>query len=233
MPDSFARVKKVFDDGAMYRAVVDADYMHHAELVTALAAWAHKQPEPLRIVDLGCGDASLATQAFANANVASYHGVDVSDAASDVARNNVSIWPGRAQIIAGNLADFLRSQPDGSANLVLASYSIHHFASDAKVKLIEHCRRVLTTAGTFIWIDAVCRDGESRRAYIDRLTHAMANDWTALNTDQRERACTHVRESDFPETRQWMLDLTAAAGFQRTETMLQREFFDGWIFIKS
>jgi ubiquinone/menaquinone biosynthesis C-methylase UbiE len=232
MTGSFSRVKEVFDDAAMYRAVIDADYMHHAELVVALTDWAHEQSEPLRIVDLGCGDASLATEAFKNATVASYRGVDVADAALDIARKNVAIWSGRAEVVAGNLAEFLHAQLDGSANLVLASYSLHHFSSDSKIELISNCRCVLTTGGTFIWIDAVRRDGESRGTYIDRLTHTMANDWTALTTDQRARACAHVHESDFPETRQWMLDRAAAAGFERTDTVLRREFFDGWVFSK-
>ncbi len=70
----------------MYNAVVEADYMHHAELVATLASWAQHQSQPLRIVDLGCGDAWLATHAFRDANVASYRGVDVSDSAAELAR---------------------------------------------------------------------------------------------------------------------------------------------------
>jgi ubiquinone/menaquinone biosynthesis C-methylase UbiE len=233
MPQSFSRVKEVFEGWAMYQAVVDADYMYHAELVAALAAWAKKQTEPLRIIDLGCGDAWLATHAFAHANVASYHGVDVSDSASELARTNISIWPERAEVVAGNLADFLRAQPDAAANVVLASYSIHHFSSDAKIDLISECRRVLAPGGTFIWIDAVRREEESRDAYVARLTREMHDGWTHLTLDQREKACTHVRESDFPETSEWMQDHVAAAGFAPPTTLLQRNFFSGWAFAKN
>jgi ubiquinone/menaquinone biosynthesis C-methylase UbiE len=232
MPQSFSRVKEVFDGWAMYNAVVEADYMHHAELVATLSAWWQRQPEPLRIVDLGCGDAWLATHTFRDANVASYHGVDVSDSAAELARANIAIWAGRAEVVAGNLADFLHAVPDASATVVLASYSIHHFASDAKIELINECRRVLAPGGTLIWIDAVRRNDESRDAYIDRLTHVMQNDWSALTPDQRQKACTHVRESDFPETAKWMLDQVEAAGFERADTILQQEFFDGWAFAK-
>ena len=233
MPQSFSRVKEVFDAWAMYQAVVDAGYMHHAEIVATLAAWAQKQTVPLRIIDLGCGNSWLATRAFAKANVASYHGVDVSDSASSLAQENIAIWPGRAEVVAGNLADFLRAQPNASATVVLASYSIHHFSTAAKIELINECRRVLAPGGTFIWIDAVRRNDESHDAYIARLTGVMHNDWTALTPDQRDKACTHVRESDFPETSSWMLDHVAAAGFSRPDTILQEEFFDGWAFTKS
>jgi ubiquinone/menaquinone biosynthesis C-methylase UbiE len=229
---SFARVKEVFDEWSMYNAVVQADYMSHSELIAKLAAWARQQAGPLRIVDLGCGDAWLATQAFREANVASYRGVDVSDSAAELAREHIAVWPGRAEVAAGNLAVFLHHLPNASANVILASYSLHHFLSDAKTAIIADCHRVLAPGGTFFWIDPVCRDGESRDAYIARLTHVMQNDWTALTPDQREKACTHVRESDFPETGRWMFDHVAAAGFECADTLLHNEFFDGWAFVK-
>ena len=232
MPQSFARVKETFDTWSMYQAVVDAGYMYHAELVATLAAWAAKQPEPLHIIDLGCGDSWLATHAFKNANVASYHGVDVSDA-SALAHANIAIWPGRADVVAGNLADFLHARPDNSANLILGSYSIHHFSTEAKIDIINHCHRVLTPDGTLIWIDAVRRDDESHDAYIARLTNTMAHDWTALNADQRDKACTHVRECDFPETAAWMLSHVEAAGFRPASTILSHDFFRGWAFSKT
>src|SRR5262245_58341595 len=111
MPNSsFARVKETFEQWAMYDAVIQADYMKHAELVEWLAAWARKQSTPLRIIDLGCGDAWLATHAFRNATVECYHGVDVSDSAVERARDNTTIWPGRAGLVAGNLAEFVHGQ---------------------------------------------------------------------------------------------------------------------------
>jgi ubiquinone/menaquinone biosynthesis C-methylase UbiE len=229
---SFDRVKEVFEQWAMYDAVVQADYMCHAELVAALGDWARRQHEPLRIVDLGCGDSWLATHAFRDADVASYQGVDVSESAVEMARQHVAIWPGRASVNAGNLAEFLRNVPRGSVNVVLASYSLHHFLSDDKVKLVTECGRILSRRGSLIWIDAVRREDESREAYIDRLTHTMEQDWTALTVEQRARACEHVRESDYPETGGWMREHVEAVGFHLGETPLANTFFGGWVFEK-
>jgi hypothetical protein len=75
MPQSFARVKEVFEQWSMYDAVIQADYMAHAELVATLAKWASEQSESLSIVDLGCGDAWLATHAFRDANITQYRGL--------------------------------------------------------------------------------------------------------------------------------------------------------------
>ena len=217
----------------MYDAVIRGDYMRHAELVATLSKWAREQQQPLRIVDLGCGDAWLATHSFREANVEQYRGVDVSDSAVERARNHVAIWPDRADVVAGNLAEFLRGQPDESANVVLASYSLHHFLSDQKIALIVDCGRVLAPGGSFIWIDAVRGEDESREGYIDRLTLVMHHDWTALTEEQRTLACNHVRESDFPETGRWMRDHVERAGFQLAHTILHAEFFAGWMFTKS
>lgn len=229
---SFSNVKQVFDQWSMYNAVVQADYMSHAELVTKLGAWARQQAEPLRIVDLGCGDAWVATTAFRDANVAQYRGVDVSDSAAELARQNMAIWPGRADVTQGNLADYVNQLPAASATVVLASYSLHHYLSDAKTAIIGDCFRVLTPGGTFFWIDPVCRPGESRDGYVNRLADVMRRDWTALTLDERDTASTHVLTSDFPETADWMLSHVTAAGFRPPTSILRNDFFGGWAFAK-
>jgi len=227
-----ARVKEVFEQWAMYDAVVQHDYMHHAELARTLGDWARAFGQPLRIIDLGSSDSWLATHAFRDANVEHYLGVDLAESSIERARGNVAIWPGRAELVCGNLADVLAARPTGSANVALASYSLHHFSTADKLKLIGEVHRILTPGGALLWIDAVRNDGENHATYIDRLTHSMASDWTGLTVDQRERGVTHVRTSDFPETKSWMLEHTQAAGFRSAGTLLAEEFFDGWASLK-
>jgi ubiquinone/menaquinone biosynthesis C-methylase UbiE len=232
MPDSFSNVKAVFEQRSMYDAVVHAGYMQHTELAVAIAEWAAAQSAPLRIIDLGCGDAWLATHAFQNASVESYRGVDVSESSIERARTNTVIWPSRAEVAVGNLADFIHAAQDASANLVLASYSVHHLSSEGKIALIADCQRVIVPGGALLWIDPVRHDDESRDDYVDRLAHVIYQDWTALTLDDRQKASTHVRTSDFPETANWMRDHMQQAGFERTATLLHDDFFDGWVFTK-
>jgi ubiquinone/menaquinone biosynthesis C-methylase UbiE len=227
-----ALVKEVFEQWAMYDAVVRNDYMHHAELVGGLGEWAKQFGQPLRIVDLGSSDSWLAANAFRDVEVEHYLGVDLAESSIERARSNVHVWGDRAELVCGNLANVLAAQPDRSANLALASYSIHHFSTDDKITLISEVWRLLTAGGAFVWIDAVRRDGELRETYIDRLTASMATDWTGLTVDQRERGVTHVRNSDFPETKSWMLEHVEDAGFEPAGTLLSEEFFDGWVFVK-
>ena len=176
---SFDRVRETFEQWSMYDTVIQAGYMKHAELAAALSAWARRQAVPLRIVDLGCGDAWLATNAFRDANVEQYRGVDVAASAVERARNHVAILPRRAIVECDNLASFLRRLPDESANVVLASYSLHHFATQDKLKLIDEVHRILAPGGALLWIDAVRDDNENRATYINRLTQAMASEVAA------------------------------------------------------
>lgn len=227
-----ARVKEVFEQWAMYDAVVRHDYMHHAELAQTLGNWARAFGKPLRIIDLGSSDSWLATHAFRDANVEHYLGVDLAESSIERARGNVAVWPGRAELVCGNLADVLAAQPDNSANVALASYSLHHFSTGDKLKLIGEVRRILVPGGALLWIDAVRDDEENRETYIDRLTNSMANEWTGLTAEQRERGVNHVRTSDFPETRSWMQEHLEAAGFRSGGTLLAERFFDGWAYLK-
>jgi SAM-dependent methyltransferase len=228
-----ARIKELFEQCAIYEAVVRGDYMRHAELAKALGEWATAFGRPLSIVDLGCSDAWLAAHGFRNATVEHYVGVDLAESSIERARKNLAIWPGKVDLVCGNMAEVLGERPAASANVVLASYSLHHFSTADKVNLIGEIRRLLAPGGAFVWIDAVREDGESRDAYVDRLTHAMSNDWTELSPEQRERGVTHVQTSDFPEMKSWMLEQVEAAGFRTGATFLEDEFFAGWAFLKA
>jgi ubiquinone/menaquinone biosynthesis C-methylase UbiE len=225
-------VKQVFEQRSMYDAVVTGNYMHHAKLVAALGAWAQEFGRPLRIVDLGCGDASLAAKSFAGATVEHYVGVDLAESSIEQARVSTAGWNGRVELICGNLFDALHGLADGRANVVLASYSLHHFSTADKVKLLREIGRVLESRGVLLWIDAVRDDGQSRDAYIDRLAGEIAHDWTLLSVEERQRTVEHVRSADYPETKAWMMEQTAAAGFTVELALLRGPLFEGWAFLK-
>jgi ubiquinone/menaquinone biosynthesis C-methylase UbiE len=229
---SFARVKDTFEQWALYETVVQHDYMLHAELIEALGRWAATFGRPLAILDLGCGDAYLATQAFRAATVERYEGVDLSESAAQRARERLAIWPGRASVTNGNLLELIRGVPDGSKNLVLASYSLHHFQSPEKTFILAECHRVLVAGGTLVWIDSVMRDGETRDEYLTRQTDAFRHRWLGLTPEQREKVVSHVWEADFPETGAWMQAANSAAGFAAGAPLLDSEFFAAWAFVR-
>lgn len=226
-----ARVKAVFEQRSMYDAVVDGDYMFHAEIIAALGKWAADFGQPLRIVDLGCGDARVAVRGFADAEVASYTGVDLAESSIAEARTSTAGWNGRVELICGDLLDALRKTATSSANVVLASYSLHHFSTAEKRMLLIEIARVLEPQGVLLWIDAVRRGDESREAYIAQLTGEVMESWINLTVDERERASEHIRTADYPETEAWMMEAIAEAGFAVERTLFRGELFCGWAFL--
>lgn len=223
-----AAVKQTFEQRSMYDKVVAGNYMHHAELAAALGSWAKEFGRPLVIVDLGCGDASVAVKGFAEAVVEHYVGVDLAESSIEQARALTAAWGNRVELICGNLFDALHGMGDDSANVALASYSLHHFSSSDKVKLLGEIRRVLEPGGALLWIDAVRSEGESRDEYVNGLANEIKRDWMLLSVEERQRAAEHVLTSDFPETEAWMMEATAGAGLGVNECLLRGRLFQGW-----
>lgn len=226
-----ASVKAVFEQRSMYDTVVDGDYMFHAEINTALRKWAADFGRPLRIIDLGCGDARVAARGFADAEVASYVGVDLAESSVAEARRSTGSWTGRVELLCGDLLDALQQMPAASANAVLASYSLHHFSTAEKRTLLAEIVRVLEPNGVLLWIDAVRRGDESRDDYIAQLTGEVMTLWTNLTVEERERACEHIRTADFPEPAAWMMAALAEAGFAVERTLFRGELFRGWALL--
>ena len=210
-----ARVKEVFEQWAMYDAVVRNDYMRHAELC-----------ERARRLGGGVRPAAADRRSGFERFLA---GDDMPFETPTSSTIWASIWPSRR---SSGPAAMWRSGRDAQSwfaatwpmcsprsrmarrTSLLASYSLHHFSTGRQIETDREVWRLLEPGGAFLWIDAVRDDGESRDSYIDRLTHAMSHDWTGLTVEQRERRRHHVRTSDFPETKSWMLEHVEAAGFR-------------------
>jgi SAM-dependent methyltransferase len=211
---SISRVKATFENWAMYEAVIRHNYMFHNQLVAALKTIAAEISGSLRIVDLGCGDSWLAAHAFRDSQVESYFGVDLSESAIERAKSNVASWASRACLSCDNIAECVAMLPENSANLILASNSLHHFEGHGKIAILQTCFRILKPGGVLCWIDPARNDGESREEFLARLTNVMQHEWIGLSQDQRDRATQHVWSSDYPETERWMRKNTEEAGFK-------------------
>ena len=168
LDSSISRIKETFENWAMYEAVVRNNYMFHNELVSGLKSIAAEVSGGLRIVDL-----AVATRGWPRAPFA----------ISRSTRTWESISPNRqpsgggktprrgivARLICGNIVDCVAVLPNESANLILASNSLHHFSSADKATIVEHCFRILQPAGILCWVDPVVNEGESLDAYLRRL----------------------------------------------------------------
>src|SRR5262249_46267857 len=70
-----------------YRKIIDNNYSFHREVYGELhRILVDEAVQPFRFLDLACGDASVTVTALRGTRAAHYHGIDLSQAALDLAR---------------------------------------------------------------------------------------------------------------------------------------------------
>jgi SAM-dependent methyltransferase len=98
-----------------------------------------------RVLDLGCGDAAIATELVAR-GCASYHGVDVSSRMVAAARTTLARLPVAATVEHADLATF--AAPPASFDLVLSRLALHYVADLACV--LTRCHTALVPGGRLV-----------------------------------------------------------------------------------
>ena len=78
----------------IYQKILNNNYMSHREcydkLHRFLVGYFHK---PYSLLDLGCGDASFTASGLSHTPIAAYKGIDLSETALEIAKNNLSELP--------------------------------------------------------------------------------------------------------------------------------------------
>ncbi|QDU93423.1 class I SAM-dependent methyltransferase [Lignipirellula cremea] len=228
---SLAEVRRVFEQWAVYDAIIQNDYMEHPQLIAQLQEQFPAGAGPLRIIDLGCGDSWLASRGFALADVAHYRGIDLSTEAITRARRNLSTWEDRVELIAGDLLQVTQTLPAGSADVVLMSYSLHHFGPEQKRTVLSQATHLLAPGGRLVLIDQIRGEDESREAYLERLATEIEVNWTALTPDQLQISLDHIKASDYPETASWLAETIQSLQLQPVATLLpENPFYSGAVY---
>ena len=78
----------------VYQKFIDYDLMQHREVYGLLhRLLVEETAGPFRFLDVACGDASASVGALLGTRIASYHGIDLSGPALDLAREQVARLP--------------------------------------------------------------------------------------------------------------------------------------------
>lgn len=222
-------VSELFDEWSTYEKVVAGDYMHHRRYFGALVSQLKERPgqerpgqerpgDPIHVLDLGCGDGVPVVPLLESLPVASYLGVDPSDAALEHAQRNLSHLRCPLDFLACTMEEALGGL-EGPFDLILASYALHHLSTASKLEMLAACRQRLAPGGCLAVID-VFRDGdESRAEWLDRWEADARARFRALDAAEIERLVTHVRVNDFPETFDEFRTMGKQAGYGRIDPM--------------
>ncbi len=209
---------------ATYQKLLEHNYMFHHELVHASQQLIQSIDQPLSLVDLGCGDASLSQILFKNNQISRYIACDLSQPALQLAKENLAPWSSQLELNCLDMLEQLGQIPNRSLDLVFSSYAIHHLTDQSKLALFKECFRVLKHSGSFVLIDVMRNDGQSRNDYLDQYLCMVEKDWVAINSIECARITEHVRANDFPLSPSEYQSFAHEAGFHK-EVLLDAHGF--------
>lgn len=223
-PDEAARW---FQQWAIYRSIVDADWMHHRGIFGAVRAWVLvHHPGPFTLLDLGCGDAGLIRKTFADTGLWAYTGVDASATALAEARKELAGAPFAVRLLEEDMLSFLRAtsgETDRGFDIILTSYAVHHLPPLEKGEFFRLAHDRLAPGGTLLFADLFRRGDESREEYLRDYVALMRREWTGISATDLPGTIQHVLDRDFPETVAGIGALTLQGGFATPP----RELFRG------
>jgi cyclopropane fatty-acyl-phospholipid synthase-like methyltransferase len=186
--------------------------MYHQEMYDALVDSLPKAKK-LSVLDLGCGDAYAISKALANVKVSSYTGVDLSEDALTHAQSNLEPLGFELELIEGDFLDTLRKL-EKHFDIIVAGYSLHHLQKAQTTELFGEVKKRLKKDGQFLYYDEMCQEGESQKAYIEKLWKIACEDWGTLTETEFEMLKLHIFENDFPLSKSSVKRMCQEAGFK-------------------
>lgn len=209
-------VEAFFDGWALYRKILQENYMFHQEIYTAVEQQLRTSENAqgtMRLLDLGCGDADYLSRVLRNFQLQAYTGVDLSQVALGEAKQHLADLQMIQAFQQSDLLSYLE-HCEQSFDIILASYSLHHLSLAEKKRFFEHCQRILAPAGCLWLIDEFRGEGESRETYLQRWWVYLEQDCPQLSAEEKQFIREHMASSDFPESVSTHADLALSSGFK-------------------
>ena len=201
-----------FQGWQLYQSVVQNNCMEHREIGTELRRVFESIDPEFSVLDLGCGDSSMAITALEGLRVSSYTGVDLTAPALEIARANFS-GTYSATWVHANMVDYIASS-NQQFDVIMTSFAMHHLPADIKQAWLVDIAKHLTPMGCLVLIDTCCPLGKSRDETVQTYLDIIA-DWPVSTVDKATIA-KHMWSSDFPEREAFIIDALTAAGLNHT-----------------
>jgi ubiquinone/menaquinone biosynthesis C-methylase UbiE len=213
----------------VYQKLLNSNHLRHREvyciLHELLVSYFQK---PFKMLDLGCGDASFTAQALLNTKISFYKGIDFSNPALEIAKQNMAIIQCDKTFTQGDFSQLvpqLLQQQQDRFDVILISFALHHLHLQQKDCLIGQLQSLLESGGLFILIDIVRQEKEDRESYLRRHLEGLQKRCTLLTPQEYSMVENHNLASDFPETQQTLEKISQKYNFTRFEC-LHRDPYD-------
>ena len=209
-----AALKQFQEQWATYRKLVESDCLAHREVGGILRETLNEVfTSAFSFLDIACGDASMMKAALRGTKVRHYHGIDLSQAALELAAANLAELPFEVDLDHRDFVEAMMRRPE-HADAAWCSLSIHHLATDDKLRLMKAIRGATGARGIFLLYEPTRRAGEDRAAFLDRFMRTNKPLWSVLTPAEWDQIWHHVTTCDFPETAAVWCELGREAGFR-------------------
>lgn len=203
----------------VYRKVLEGNYMSHVEAYAVLGDVLRADTAgPFNFLDLACGDAYYSSRVLGGTQVSSYTGIDLSEAALEKAREELTRLSCPKELIIGDLSEFqnLISEP---YQVIWLGLSLHHFETEEKGAVMKKAYETLNDDGIYLIYEPVFIDREDRAGYYVRIKSIIERAWTGLSAQETKVILEHVRETEHPETADTWITLGKDAGFSSVQNL--------------
>ena len=207
-----ASIQAFFDGWDLYRRVIAHDYMFHQDIHQAIRVELLTR-KARRILDLGCGDASVIAGSLQGLPSPTYTGVDLSPVALQSAEGALAKAGIPARLVEDDFLLFLQDSRAADHDVVIAGYSLHHLRESDVTTFFRAARWRLAPGGVLLVYDVIREHEESREAMLERNHRWRQQTWTSLATEDLAAIWAHVSVSDFPKSEQELTAYAREGGF--------------------
>lgn len=205
-----AGIAAFFKGWQLYQNIIQNNCMEHREIGTALRRVFDALDPEFSVLDLGCGDSSMAIKALEGLRVSRYTGVDLTAPALEIARANFhDRYP--ATWVHANMVDYIATC-DQQFDVILTSFAMHHLPADIKQAWLADIAKHLMPTGCLVLIDTCCPEGMSRDETIQLYLDDIAG-WP-LTDAEKGAIADHMWSSDFPESQAFIQAAIRTTGLE-------------------
>ena len=195
--------------------------MGHDEISDCLARILRSCGVMNRLLDIGCGDAELASRALKNGHVRlrEYHGVDLASEPLEFAQEKLLTSGVTTHFHQQDQLEFI-STNTLQFDAVLLGFALHHNSSTEKASFLKQVRSHLAPKGIVILYDVFRREQETRDDFFGRYLAWIHETWDKMTHREYQLLADHIRSNDRPDPVESVQQFALDAGFTSSERML-------------
>lgn len=202
----------------IYQKIIHENYMKHKELAAHSQAYLTQLSlqQPIKLLDIGCGDAHQISKQLKDLNVYSYTGYDLSAQAIQFAQENVEDLNAVIDFQVGYMENLIKKDQN-RYTVVYSSFAIHHLTDEMKLDFIHNCYNKLDAGGLFILIDIKRLPAQTIEAYKKSYADWIHDEWHSLSTDEKDAIIDHLTTCDIPVEASTYIKYAENTGFNFVE----------------